>query len=145
GSLGADHASVQQAARRAQAHEFICELQDGYQSDIGEHGGKLSGGQRQRLSLARAILKNPSILILDEATSQIDPHSEAAIHHTLRQFIKGRTTIMVTHRLSTLELADAILVMDQGQVVDLGTHAELMDRCPTYRLLRDSELKGVAA
>ncbi len=145
GSPAASVAEVQAAARRAQAHEFIAELQDGYQTDIGEHGGKLSGGQRQRLALARAILRNPSVLILDEATSQIDPHSEAAIHQAMKQFIKGRTTIMITHRLSTLELADQIMVMDGGQVVDIGTHEDLLHRCPAYRQLRDSEMKGMAA
>ncbi|MEQ1903621.1 MAG: ABC transporter ATP-binding protein [Pirellulaceae bacterium] len=132
------------AAMKAHADQFIRELDEGYAADIGEHGGKLSGGQRQRISLARAILKDPDILLLDEATSQIDPQSEVLIHDTLREFIKGRTTILITHRLSTLELVDKIMVMDEGKIVDLGTHAELMRRCPTYRLLRETELKEVA-
>jgi ABC-type multidrug transport system fused ATPase/permease subunit len=136
--------SVIQAARRAHADSFIQELPEGYDSDIGEHGGKLSGGQRQRLALARAILKEPRIILMDEATSQIDPQSEILIHETMRELIKGRTTIMVTHRLSTLELVDRIMVMDEGRVVDCGTHAELMSRCPTYRSLRETELKEVA-
>ena len=125
--------------------EFIVEnLDKGYESTIGEQGGKLSGGQRQRLALARAILKNPPVLILDEATSQIDPESESLIHETLAEFIRGRTTLMVTHRLSTLELADAILIMDQGKIVDYGTHEELLARCPTYQALRQTELRVAA-
>lgn len=145
GSPSASQELVEQAAKQAHAHTFIIEsLDNGYESTIGEHGGKLSGGQRQRLALARAILKDPPILILDEATSQIDPESESLIHQTLARFIRGRTTIMVTHRLSTLELADAILIMDQGRVVDFGTHQELMARCPTYQSLRQTELKAAA-
>ncbi len=144
GSPSASQLEVVNAARRAHADQFIRELPEGYESEIGEHGGKLSGGQRQRISLARAILKDPKIILLDEATSQIDPQSEILIHETLKEFIKGRTTIMITHRLSTLELVDRILVMDEGKVVDCGTHAELMQRCEVYRRLRDSELKEVA-
>lgn len=144
GTLSASEADVLAAARKAHADEFIRDLPDGYQTDIGEHGEKLSGGQRQRISLARAILKNPDILLLDEATSQIDPHSESLIHETLKEFIRGRTTIMITHRLSTLELADRIMVMKDGQVVDCGTHRELMARCAVYRQLRESELRDAA-
>ena len=106
-AYGSPHASredVIEAARQAHAHEFIKDLEGGYEANIGEHGGKLSGGQRQRLSLARAILKDPEILILDEATSQIDPESELLIHRTLADFIQGRTTVVITHRMSTLEL-----------------------------------------
>ena len=144
GSPNASQLEVASAAKKAYADQFIEEMEEGYESDIGEHGGKLSGGQRQRLTLARAILKNPPILLLDEATSQIDPQSEVLIHRSLAEFIKNRTTIIVTHRLSTLELVDRILVMDEGRVVDCGTHAELMKRCSTYRLLRESQLKEVA-
>ncbi len=133
------------AAKQASAHDFIVEqLENGYESSIGEHGGKLSGGQRQRLELARAILKNPKVLILDEATSQIDPTSEQLIHQTLRQFIKNRTVIMITHRMSTLELADMVVVMDAGIVVDFGTHEELMDRCDKYRAMREIGFNEVA-
>ncbi len=145
---GSPNASLEQvidAAKKAHAHSFIlANLDQGYESSIGEHGGKLSGGQRQRLALARAILKDPPILILDEATSQIDPESETLIHETLAEFIRGRTTLMVTHRMSTLELADTILIMDQGLIVDYGTHAQLMARCSTYRALRQTELKVAA-
>ncbi|MEZ6092779.1 MAG: ABC transporter ATP-binding protein [Pirellulaceae bacterium] len=144
GTPNASKSDIIRAAKQSHADGFIRELPDGYDSEIGEHGDKLSGGQRQRLSLARAILKDPSVILLDEATSQIDPQSEILIHETLKEIIKGRTTIMITHRLSTLELVDRIMVMDDGQVVDCGTHAELMARCSVYRKLRESELKGVA-
>ena len=135
---------VKQAAIQAHAHDFIEGLADGYDSLIGEHGGKLSGGQRQRLSLARAILKDPEILILDEATSQIDPESEQLIHETLAEFIKGRTTVMITHRVSTLELVDRILLMNEGHVIDCGTHNELLARCPTYQRMQNIGLEEVA-
>lgn len=144
GNPSASDLEVIAAARKAHAHEFIEELEQGYDSDIGEHGGKLSGGQRQRLTLARAILKNPSLLLLDEATSQIDPQSEILIHETLKEFIRGRTTVIITHRLSTLELVDQILVMDDGKALDCGTHQELMKRCAVYRRLRESELQEAA-
>ncbi len=140
----ASRAEVVAAAKKAHADGFIDDLDDGYDSNIGEHGGKLSGGQRQRLSLARAILKNAEILLLDEATSQIDPESEVLIHRTLAEFIKNRTTIIVTHRLSTLELVDRILVMNDGRVVDCGTHEQLLGRCVDYRRLRQMDLEGAA-
>ncbi len=144
---GCPDATIQQvmvAARQAHAHEFIAELPDGYDTSVGEHGGKLSGGQRQRLALARAILKNAPILVLDEATSQIDPESERLIHRSLADFTTNRTTLMITHRLSTLDLADRILVMNEGQVVDCGTHAELMLRCRSYQRLRASQFEEAA-
>ncbi len=144
GSPQASFEQVEAAARRAHAHEFISQLELQYDSSIGEHGGKLSGGQRQRLALARAILKDPPILILDEATSQIDPESETLIHESLAEFMQDRTTVLVTHRLSTLDLADRILVMSQGCVVDCGTHDELMTRCAAYRRLRATQLKEAA-
>lgn len=144
GSQNASDLEIVSAARKAHAHEFISTLEDGYDSDVGEHGGNLSGGQRQRLCLARAILKDPSILLLDEATSQIDPQSEILIHNTLAEFIVDRTTLIVTHRLSTLDLVDLIMVMDQGQVVDFGTHEELLGRCGVYQHLRNVELKEIA-
>ena len=144
GSPEVPRSQVIAAARKAHADGFIDNLDEGYDSHIGEHGGKLSGGQRQRLSLARAILKNPDILILDEATSQIDPESEILIHQTLAEFIKDRTTIIVTHRLSTLELVDRILVMKNGRVVDCGSHEQLLARCVDYRRLRQMDLEGAA-
>jgi ATP-binding cassette subfamily B protein/subfamily B ATP-binding cassette protein MsbA len=146
-AYGNESATIEQiraAAIQAHAHEFIEALDESYDSQIGEHGGKLSGGQRQRLSLARAILKDPEILILDEATSQIDPESEQLIHETLAEFIKGRTTVMITHRLSTLDLVDRILMMDGGKVLDCGTHNELLARCPAYQRMRNFGLDEVA-
>jgi ABC-type multidrug transport system fused ATPase/permease subunit len=144
GTPDATRQEIFQAAKKAYADEFIQELPHDYDTIIGEHGEKLSGGQRQRLSLARAILKDPKILILDEATSQIDPHSEQLIHQSLRDFIRGRTTVVITHRLSTLDLVDRILVMNDGEIVDWGTHQQLFDRCSVYRQLRQLGLQEAA-
>lgn len=144
GSPGATHAEIEAAAKRAHAHSFISQMDQGYESQIGEHGNKLSGGQRQRLSLARAILKNPRILILDEATSQIDNESEQLILDAMREFMKGRTTLIVTHRMATLELVDRILVLAEGRVIDCGTHEELISRCSAYRRLRNLALEVAA-
>ena len=144
GQPNADRTKVIEAAKKAHAHGFIQDLEFGYDSNIGEHGGKLSGGQRQRLSLARAILKNPDILILDEATSQIDVESENLIHQALSKFIKKRTTLIITHRISTLDLADYIILMSDGKVTDFGTHQQLLARCPDYQRLRSLDLEGAA-
>jgi ATP-binding cassette subfamily B protein len=123
------------AARAAEAEEFITSLRDGYDTVIGEQGLTLSGGQRQRVSLARALITNPAILILDDATSAIDAGTEAQIHATLHKVMAGRTTLLIAHRRSTLQLADRIAVLDEGRLVDEGTHEELTARCPLYRLL----------
>jgi ATP-binding cassette, subfamily B, bacterial len=123
------------AARAAEAHEFISELPDGYDTVVGEQGLTLSGGQRQRVALARALITDPAILVLDDATSAIDAKVEAQIHATLHKVMAGRTTLLIAHRRSTLQLADQIAVLDEGRLVDLGTSAELMERCPLYRLL----------
>jgi ATP-binding cassette, subfamily B, bacterial len=123
------------AARAAEAEEFITELPQGYDTVIGEQGLSLSGGQRQRIALARALITDPRILVLDDATSSIDPRMEAEIHATLHRVMRGRTTLLIAHRRSTLQLADRIAVLDGGRVLDAGSHEELMARCPRYRLL----------
>jgi ATP-binding cassette subfamily B protein/subfamily B ATP-binding cassette protein MsbA len=126
GRHDATDAEVEEAARRANAHEFIERLPDGYETFVGERGVKLSGGQQQRLAIARAILARPQILILDEATSNLDTESEQLIQASMTTLLAGRTTFVIAHRLSTIRLADMILLMDDGRVVERGTHAELM-------------------
>lgn len=136
GSPGATQAEVIAASEKAYAHRFITErLDKGYETIVGERGGRLSGGQRQRILLARAILRDPKFLILDEATSQIDLESEQLIHKALEQFIRGRTTLMITHRMSSIALADTIVVMDMGRIIDTGKHQDLVTRCDLYRRL----------
>ncbi|MGD0602112.1 MAG: ABC transporter ATP-binding protein [Streptosporangiaceae bacterium] len=134
------------AAQAAQAHEFIARLPKGYDTMVGEQGLTLSGGQRQRVALARALVTDPRLLLLDDATSAIDPRLEAEIHAALREVMRGRTTLIIAHRRSTLNLADRIVVLDQGRVADTGTHEELTERCPLYRQLitgPDQELEDV--
>ena len=123
------------AARAAQADEFIARLPQGYDTVVGEQGLTLSGGQRQRVALARALITDPRVLVLDDATSAIDPRLEAEIHAALREVMRGRTTLIIAHRRSTLHLADRIVVLDGGRVADSGTHEELTERCPLYRQL----------
>ena len=124
------------AARAAEADEFIRELPDGYDSVVGEQGLTLSGGQRQRVALARALITNPRLLLLDDATSAVDPRIEAEIHATLHRVMAGRTTLLIAHRKSTLNLADRIAVMTaDGRLADVGTDAELTERCELYRVL----------
>ncbi|MET8484654.1 ABC transporter ATP-binding protein [Streptomyces tendae] len=137
---------VETAARAAQAHGFITELPEGYGTTVGEHGLTLSGGQRQRVALARAILTDPRLLVLDDATSAVDARVEHEIHEALKQVMRGRTTLLIAHRRSTLGLADRIAVLDRGRLADLGTHEELQERSALYRrLLTDpDELGGVS-
>ncbi|OHV32470.1 ABC transporter [Pseudofrankia sp. EUN1h] len=126
---------IEEAARAAGAHEFIVGLPLGYDTVVGERGLSLSGGQRQRVALARAILADPRVLVLDDATSAVDARTEEAIHDALRDVLAGRTTLLVAHRMSTLHLADRIVVLDEGRVVESGTHEELTERSATYRAL----------
>jgi len=141
----ASQTQVIEAAKKAHAHEFITTvLEQGYQTRVGPRGRRLSGGQRQRIALARAILRDPAILILDEATSQVDLESEQLIHQVLQEFTRGRTTLMITHRLSTLALADWIVVLDSGQVVATGKHEELLGSCAVYRRLYEAQLRRSA-
>jgi ABC-type multidrug transport system fused ATPase/permease subunit len=145
GRLEATPAEVIEAAERAHAHRFITDvLADGYETKVGQGGNRLSGGQRQRIALARAILRDPEILILDEATSQIDVESERLIHQVLEEFVRGRTAFIITHRPSTLELADRIVVMDAGRIIDVGTFRELAGRCQLFRRLAHLELREAA-
>ena len=136
----ASREEIELAARRAQAAGFVERLPDGYETMVGERGLTLSGGQRQRIAIARALLADPRILILDDATSSVDAQTEAAIRRGLDEALEGRTTFIVAHRLSTISLADEIVVLDGGRLVDRGTHDELLDRCPLYREIADHGL-----
>jgi ABC-type multidrug transport system fused ATPase/permease subunit len=130
---GASPAEIEQASRRAQAHEFIAELPQGYDTRVGERGLTLSGGQRQRLAIARALLADPRVLILDDATSSVDSSTERLIKLALDEAMAGRTTFIIAHRLSTIALADEIVVLDHGRVLDHGDHAELLESSELYR------------
>ena len=132
---------IELAARRAQAHDFIVRLPEGYETLVGERGLTLSGGQRQRVAIARALLADPRILILDDATSSVDARTEARIREGLREAMAGRTTFVVAHRLSTISLANEIVVLDEGRVVDRGTHEELLERCSLYREIAEHGLE----
>jgi ATP-binding cassette, subfamily B, bacterial len=130
------------AARAANIHDRIMELPDGYDTIVGERGYKLSGGEKQRLAIARVVLKDPRILILDEATSSLDTTSERLVQSALEPLMKGRTTIAIAHRLSTILSADVIFVMDRGRIVEQGTHDELLARGGLYAKVYDQQFRG---
>ena len=141
GKLGATNGEIEAAARAAHAHEFIVEFPDGYDTIVGERGVKLSGGQRQRIAIARALLKNPAILILDEATSSLDSESERLVQDALETLMQGRTTFVIAHRLSTVRRADRIIVLDEGRIVEEGTHEELLGSGGLYKRLHDIQFR----
>ena len=141
-TFGVENATMEQvieAAKIANAHDFIMETEKGYETMIGDRGGRLSGGQRQRISIARAILKNPPILILDEATSALDTESERLVQEALERLMKSRTTIAIAHRLSTIRNSDEICVMYEGEIVERGTHEELLALNGYYKKLNDMQ------
>ena len=140
GNLNSNIKEIRKAARMANAHEFIEELADGYNTNIGEGGNKLSGGQKQRLSIARAILKNPEILILDEATSSLDSSSEKQVQNALEKLMENRTSIVIAHRLSTIKKANKIVVLDKGLIIEKGTHEFLINKDSLYKKLVDFQI-----
>lgn len=142
GNTDATHEEVILAAKKAHAHEFIMKLPDGYESPVGERGVKLSGGQRQRIAIARAILKNSPILILDEATSQLDSVTESEIQESLWELMQNKTTIIIAHRLSTLLRMDRILVFEQGKIVEDGSHLDLLNKNGVYKKLWEAQVGG---
>ncbi|MFC2113365.1 ATP-binding cassette domain-containing protein, partial [Bacteroidota bacterium] len=138
GRPGANEEEIREAARKANALEFIDRFPETMDTIVGERGTQLSGGQRQRVAIARAVLKDPKILILDEATSSLDSESEALVQDALEKLMKGRTSIVIAHRLATVRKADRILVIDQGRLVEEGTHSELMQlKSGIYRSLSE--------
>jgi ATP-binding cassette subfamily B protein len=144
GKLDATQEEIEAAARAANIHDFIMGLPLQYQTIVGERGYRLSGGEKQRLALGRVILKNPRILVLDEATSSLDSQSEALIQEALGRVMVGRTNIVIAHRLSTILAADLILVLDNGRIVERGTHGELLAKGGLYALLYETQFRRKA-
>jgi subfamily B ATP-binding cassette protein MsbA len=144
GREGASLEEIQEAAKIANAHDFIMDLPKGYDTNIGDSGNKLSGGQKQRLSIARAVLKNPPIMILDEATSALDTESERLVQDALEKMMKNRTSIVIAHRLSTIQNADNIVVLQKGEIVEQGSHAELLAKNGAYKKLVDMQSLGAS-
>lgn len=139
GKRGATREQILAAARKAFVHEFVDEMPDGFETVVGQRGATLSGGEKQRIAIARAILRDPAILIFDEATSQVDADSEHRIHEALNEFMAGRTTLLIAHRFSTIVSADRIVVMDEGRIVDIGSHEQLVQRCELYKQLYQTQ------
>jgi ATP-binding cassette subfamily B protein len=132
---------IEAACRAANIHAFIADLPEGYDTVVGNRGYRLSGGEKQRVAIARVILKNPRILVLDEATSSLDSHSEALIQEALERIMKNRTSLVIAHRLSTILAADIILVLDAGRLVERGTHTELLARGGLYASLYETQFR----
>jgi len=145
GHLEATSEEIEVAAKTVGAHGFITGLSDGYETELGERGGTLSQGQRQLLSFARTILADPRILVLDEATASVDTRTEVVIQEALSKLLAGRTSFVIAHRLSTIRDADAVLVMDQGKIVERGTHDELVSQDGTYAQLHARQFREVAS
>ena len=141
-SFGLENSSddkIIEAAKIANAHDFIMQLPKGYETNIGDGGGKLSGGQKQRISIARAVLKNPDILVLDEATSALDTESEKLVQDALNNLMKNRTSLIIAHRLSTIQHADEIIVMQDGKIMERGTHEDLINQKGIYTKLTEMQ------
>ena len=140
--LDIDQSIIEDAAKAANAHDFILKMPEGYSTYIGENGASLSGGQRQRIAIARALVKNPPILILDEATSSLDTESEKNVQEAIEKLMKNRTVIVIAHRLSTIKNANKIIVLDKGQIIGQGSHEELIEKNSTYKELYNLQFQN---